>query len=85
MRLTVKPSARKELMGLPDEVLLKAFRTILELREDPRPRGYDKVEGKVNVFRVWVDRLHRVLYEIDATSDRVRIISVGPKGKSTYR
>ena len=85
MKIAVKPSARKELMDLPDHVLVKAFKTILDLGENPRPRGYDKVEGRPGVFRVWIDRDYRVLYELDTTEDKVRIIGVGIKSKHTYK
>jgi mRNA-degrading endonuclease RelE of RelBE toxin-antitoxin system len=85
MKITVKPSARKELMDLPDHVLVKAFKTILDLGENPRPRGYDKVEGRPGLFRVWIDRDHRLLYEIDSVEERVRVIAVGIKSKQTYK
>ena len=81
MKITIKPSARKEMMDLPDHILVKAFKTILDLAESPRPRGYDKVEGRHGVFRVWIDRDYRILYEIDASEDKLRIIGVGIKRK----
>ncbi|MEP6600811.1 MAG: type II toxin-antitoxin system RelE/ParE family toxin [Nitrospirota bacterium] len=85
MKIAVKPSARKELIDLPDHILVKAFKTILDLGENPRPRGYDKVEGRPGVLRVWIDRDYRVLYEIDTTEDKLRIIAVGIKSKHTYK
>ncbi len=85
MKIVIKPSARKEMMDLPDYVLVKTFKTILDLAEDPRPRGYDKVEGRAGVFRVWIDRDYRVLYEIESAENKLRIIGVGIKGKQTYR
>ncbi len=85
MKIAIKPSARKELMDLPDHILVKAFKTILDLGENPRPRGYDKVEGRPGVFRVWIDRDYRVLYEIDQVEDKLRVIGVGIKSKQTYK
>lgn len=85
MKIAVKPSARKELLGLPDHILVKAFKTILDLGENPRPRGYDKVEGREGIFRVWIDRDYRVLYEIDEVDDKLRVIGVGIKSKHTYK
>ena len=72
-------------MDLLDHVLVKAFKTILDLGENPRPRGYDKVKGRPGVFRVWIDRDYRILYEIDATEDKLWIIGVGIKSKHTYK
>ena len=85
MKIVIKPSARKELMDLPDHILVKAFKTILDLGDNPRPRGYDKVEGRKGVCRVWIDRNYRVLYEIDVAEDKLRVISVGIKNKHTYK
>lgn len=85
MNITVKRSARKELVDLPDAILMKAFKTILDLAENPRPRGYDKVEGRPGVCRVWIDRNYRILYEIDGTRDTLRVIAVGIKSKQTYK
>jgi mRNA-degrading endonuclease RelE of RelBE toxin-antitoxin system len=85
MTIAVKPSARKELLDLPDHILVKAFKTILDLGENPRPRGYDKVEGRAGMFRVWIDRNYRVLYEIDTVEEKVRVLAVGIKSKHTYK
>ena len=85
MKIAVKPSARKELMELPDQILIKAFKAILDLGENPRPRGYDKVEGRPGVFRVWIDRDYRVLYEMDTQEGKLRVIGVGIKSKQTYK
>jgi len=51
-------------MKLPDNILIKAFRIILSLSENPYPRGYDKVEGKENQLRLWIDKNYRILYEV---------------------
>ena len=72
-------------MDLPDHVLVKAFKAILDLGENPRPRGYDKVEGRPGVFRVWIDRDYRILYELDPSEDKLRIVGVGIKSKHTYK
>ncbi len=85
MKIAIKPSARKELMDLPDHVLVRAFTTILDLGEAPRPRGYDKVEGRPGVYRVWIDRDYRILYELDTTAGKLRVIGVGIKSKHTYK
>lgn len=72
-------------MDLPDHILIKAFKTILDLGENPRPRGYDKVEGRAGVFRVWIDRDYRILYELDTAEGKLRVVGVGIKSKHTYK
>jgi len=73
------------LFELDDEEFLRVARAILDLREDPRPRGYDKVAGREDQFRIWAGRDHRVLYEIDETAGRFIIVAVRRKDDSTYK
>lgn len=65
MKIHIKKSARKELIKLPDNILIKSFKTILNLGENPYPNGYDKVESKENQLRIWIDRNYRILYEVN--------------------
>jgi mRNA interferase RelE/StbE len=68
----VKPSARKELEGLPDELLSRVIRTIDALGRAPRPKGCKKLKGFKDHWRVRVGDW-RVVYIID---DIAKLISV---------
>jgi len=57
----------------------------MDLQDDPRPRGYDRVGGREDQFRIWVGRDHRVLYEIDEEAGRIIIVGVRRKDESTYK
>ena len=83
--LQFKRSARKELLDLDDDTFVRVVRTILELQENPRPRGYDVVAGKSNQLRVWAERDHRVLYELDEPNHKVVIIAIRKKDEGTYQ
>ena len=85
LRIRFRRSAKRELFELDDESFLRVARVILELQEDPRPRGYDKVAGRENQLRIWAGRDHRVLYEIDDTAGRIIIVAVRRKDESTYK
>ena len=85
LRIRFRRSAKRELFELDDDTFLRVARAILDLQNDPRPRGYDKVAGREDQFRIWVGRDHRVLYEIDETAGRVIIVAVRQKDESTYR
>lgn len=85
MKIHIKKSARKELVKLPDNILIKTFTTILSLGDNPHPRGYDKVEGKENQLRVWIDRNYRILYEIVPEKDRLDIVAIRQKSEKTYK
>ncbi len=78
-------SAKRELFELDDETFLRVARAILDLQEDPRPRGYDKVAGREHQLRIWVGRDHRVLYEIDEKAGRIIIVGVPREDESTYK
>ncbi len=84
-RVVFRRSAKRELFELDDEAFLRVARAVLDLQDNPRPRGYDKVAGREDQFRVWVGRDHRVLYAIDEKGQRVIIVAVRRKEESTYR
>ncbi len=83
-RALFRRSAKRELFELEDEAFLRVARAILDLQENPRPRGYDRVAGREDQFRIWVGRDHRVLYEIDERGQRIIIVAVRRKDESTY-
>lgn len=58
---------------------------MLDLEANPRPRGYDRVEGQEEIYRIWVGRDWRVLYSIDTERNEVIIEAVRKKDKGTYR
>jgi mRNA-degrading endonuclease RelE of RelBE toxin-antitoxin system len=76
---------RTHLFELDDETFLRAARATLDLQEDPRPRGYDKVAGREDQRRIWVGRDHRILYEIDEKTGRIIVVGIRRKDESTYK
>jgi len=68
----VKPSARKELEALPDDVLARVFRKMETLRDSPRPAGCKKLKGYKDQWRVRVGAW-RVVYIID---DAAKLVSI---------
>lgn len=86
MRLRIRRRAKKELLDISDDATFFAVvRAILELEVNPRPRGYDKVEGQEEIYRIWVGRDWRVLYSINAARDELIIEAVRKKDEGTYR
>lgn len=85
MRLRIRRRARKELLDIEDDTtFFSVVRAILDLEANPRPRGYDKVEGQVEVYRIWVGRDWRVLYSINAAREELIIEAVRKKDEKTY-
>jgi mRNA-degrading endonuclease RelE of RelBE toxin-antitoxin system len=86
VRLRIRRRAKKELLDIDDDATFFAVvRAILELEANPRPRGYDRVEGQAEVYRIWVGRDWRVLYSIAAEREEVIIEAVRKKDEKTYR
>lgn len=86
MRLRIRRRAKKELLEIDDDATFFAVvKAILELGENPRPRGHDKVEGQEEIYRIWVGRDWRVVYSMDAERNELTIEAVRRKDERTYR
>jgi mRNA-degrading endonuclease RelE of RelBE toxin-antitoxin system len=86
VRLRIRRRAKKELLDIDDDaVFFSVVRAILDLEANPRPRGFDKIEGRSEVYRIWVRRDWRVLYSIDSTRGELVIEAVKRKDETTYR
>jgi mRNA-degrading endonuclease RelE of RelBE toxin-antitoxin system len=84
LRNRFRRTAKRELFELDDDAFLRVARAILDLQENSRPRGYDKVAGREDQLRIWAGRDHRVLYEVDQQAARIIIVAVRKKDESTY-
>ena len=79
----VKPSARKELESLPDNVLARVIRRLESLSLNPKPTGYKKVKGYKDQWRIRVGDW-RVLYMFDDTAKLVSITRIAHR-REVYR
>ena len=72
-RVTIKPSAAKELDGLPtSKERQRAVSIIRSLAGDPRPHGSVKLAGSPDTYRIRFGS-YRVLYSV---SDHIRVVSI---------
>jgi mRNA interferase RelE/StbE len=71
----VKPSARKELEALPDNLLARVLQKMDSLRSAPRPAGCKKLKGYKDQWRVRVGNW-RVVYIIDDVAKLVSIARI---------
>jgi mRNA interferase RelE/StbE len=71
----MKPSARRELWDLPNDVLARAVAKIEALTDNPRPPGCKKLKAYRNQWRIRVGDW-RVVYIIDDSEARVSITRV---------
>jgi len=81
--LEIKPSAAREIEDLPTK---KTRRLVVDrisgLADNPRPPGCEKLSGR-DRYRVRQGP-YRIVYEIEDTTHRVRIVKVSHR-KEVYR
>jgi len=80
--LSIKPSAKKELLSLPNHILQKIDSVILSLQHTPRTPKTVKLEG-YSFYRVRVSD-YRIIYSIDDRNKKVDVIKIGHR-KEIYR
>lgn len=86
MRLPIRRRAKRELLEIDDDATFFAVvRAVLDLEANPRPRGYAKVEGQEEIYRIWVGRDWRVPYSINADRNELIVEAVRKKDEGTYR
>jgi len=81
-RLLIKPSAVKELEGVPRKDRRRLATRMRQLAERPRPPGAEKLSGH-DLYRVRQGN-YRILYEIIDQDLTVMVIKVGHR-REVYR
>ncbi|MBK6767609.1 MAG: type II toxin-antitoxin system RelE/ParE family toxin [Ardenticatenales bacterium] len=81
-KLQIKPSAAKELEGLPIDDRRRIVERIAALAAEPRPAGCEKLSG-LDKYRVRQGS-YRVLYAIDDAAYSVTVVKVGHR-RDVYR
>ncbi|HET9491510.1 MAG TPA: type II toxin-antitoxin system RelE/ParE family toxin [Methylomirabilota bacterium] len=81
-RLLIKPSAAKELEGLPTKERKRVVTRMRALSTQPRPPGCEKLTGH-DLFRVRQGR-YRILYEVQDQDLVVTVFKIGHR-RDVYR
>jgi mRNA interferase RelE/StbE len=81
-RLLIKPSAAKELEGLPLKDRRRVVARMQGLSDQPRPPGCEKLTGH-DLFRVRQGK-YRILYEVQDHDLTVTIFKIGHR-RDVYR
>jgi mRNA interferase RelE/StbE len=71
-RVTIKPSAAKEIDQLPLAVASRVATKIVALASDPRPSGVKKLKGQLDLWRIRAGD-YRIIYTIE---DRARLVDI---------
>ena len=78
----IKPSAVKELEGVPRKDRLRITRKIRSLAGNPRPGGCEKLSG-LEQYRLRQGR-YRIVYSISDSEQTVLVVKIGHR-KEVYR
>ena len=81
-KLQIKPSAAKELEGLPPKERRRIVSRIRKLAMDPRPSGSEKLSGH-QLYRVRQGS-YRILYAIEDAQLSLVVIKIGHR-RDVYR
>jgi mRNA interferase RelE/StbE len=82
--LRIKPSASKELQGIPGKgTLSRLIERIRSLAKQPRPQGAEKLAGRQHLYRIRQGD-YRVIYSINEQDRVVDVIKIGHR-RDVYR
>jgi mRNA interferase RelE/StbE len=81
-KIVLTKSAAKELGGLSSRAHDNVVKHLLQLEEDPRGFGSEKLTG-IEAYKLRVGN-HRLIYEIDDRAKTVRIVMVDDR-KQVYK
>jgi len=78
-----RPSARRDFVRLPKDVIERIDGALLALRPNPRPAGSTKMAGYQNRYRIRVGD-YRIVYEIHDKLLVVLVVRIGHR-RDVYR
>jgi mRNA interferase RelE/StbE len=74
---------RKSIDNIPNPYYTQIEKHIDELRYNPRPNGYRKLEGHEDLFRIRVG-VYRIIYSIEDNILRIEVLKVAHR-KDIYK
>jgi mRNA interferase RelE/StbE len=77
------PGSERDLLRLQTTSRMRVARAIVKLRDDPFPRGREKLQGRGSLWRIRVGDF-RVIYEVDESSRSLTITRIRDR-KEVYR
>jgi mRNA interferase RelE/StbE len=81
-KVTIKPSAVKELDRIPKKILRQIVARIDALTDNPRPQGVEKLSGG-DQYRIRQGD-QRIVYSIDDSQEIVDVVKIGHR-REVYR
>ena len=82
-RVTLKPSAGKELLRLPNKDCARITEKLKQLTEVALPPGVEKLSGYADRYRIRQGD-YRILYRVDHAARQVFVVKIGHR-REVYR
>ena len=82
-KVELRPSARRELLKLPQHDQVRLVRAMDGLAKEPRPKGVKKLTGAEDLYRIRV-RDYCIVYQIQDDRLIVLVVRIGHR-KDVYR
>ena len=79
-KLKIKNRVQKELKKIPNKDGIRLAKAINKLRQEPRPRGCEKLTGGEREYRIRVGK-YRILYEIQEAVLVIVVVRVAHRRK----
>ncbi len=78
-QVLIDKRTEKSIDRLPIKIRLRIEKAMMNLGANPRPRGWESLEGKRNICRIWVGRRYRVVYKIDDKKKTIVVIKAATR------
>jgi mRNA interferase RelE/StbE len=80
-KILIKKTAIKSLEKLPLDILLSINELILNLSDNPRPKGCKKLINQVNLYRIRYS-FYRIIYTIEDKILTIEIIKISKRDEA---
>lgn len=83
-RVQISPEAQKEIKELPGYVRAQALQFLRDIRDNPRLPRAKELRNKPDIFRLWLSKKWRIVYQIDDGVKQVLVLRVRRKEQIDY-
>ncbi len=83
-QINLSPEAHSEIRNLPGHIRGQLRQLIPELAKNPRSPRAKELRGKPNIYRIWLAKEWRVVYEIDDELSVIYVLRVRRKSNIDY-
>lgn len=83
-RVQISPEAQKEIKELPGYVRAQALQFLRDIRDNPRLPRAKELRNKPDIFRLWLSKKWRIVYQIGDGVKQVLVLRVRRKEQIDY-